>query len=369
MTAIATQTRQLYTAVTDDEPPSFIASLTSLVYSLRLSELLSGGFSLSLPPAPTPSTHNGIEKALDDDAVPLLAGDINEAALKTPTGTPTKNGGSNAVAPSQPPSRRPSIASPEASTSAKKLEERKEESAFKQMPNEVIVILLPFYDLLNSNKAFCGLVFNDTLDGAREFPSGWFSGFRMPTDALRPAAPPLPPALISLASYVVCHAAVSARARAYSRLCLILLTILVEEGEGKLTGDGVQIRLCRQARPAEAHARWSTFTDCVPLTASADVAPQHESQATHRCDARHRRHLSAAQPAQAPRRRDVHVRGQLLQVLFEGQATDSIPNLSVCLRLVQRIMQQLKNERVRLGAFLRAFESAALVLTSDMARV
>lgn len=45
---------------------------------------------------------------------------------------------------------------------------------------------------------------------------------------------------------MLCHASVSARSRVYSRLCLIILTILVEEGEGKLTVEAAEIQLCRQ---------------------------------------------------------------------------------------------------------------------------
>jgi hypothetical protein len=41
---------------------------------------------------------------------------------------------------------------------------RKLENAFQMMPPEIIVILLPFYDLLNLNKAFCTLVYSQ-VDG------------------------------------------------------------------------------------------------------------------------------------------------------------------------------------------------------------
>lgn len=67
------------------------------------------------------------------------------------------------------------------------------------------------------------------------------------------AAPPsLPTELISLTSYIVSHAPVTThRAGLYSRLCLIILLILVEEGEGKLSvprEGGEEIRVCRQVR-------------------------------------------------------------------------------------------------------------------------
>jgi hypothetical protein len=54
--------------------------------------------------------------------------------------------------------------------------------------------------------------------------------------------------LISLSSYVFCHAASSSRSRAYSRMCLIILTILCEEGGVRLAQEegSLEIRLCRQ---------------------------------------------------------------------------------------------------------------------------
>ncbi|KAL8290109.1 hypothetical protein RQP46_003048 [Phenoliferia psychrophenolica] len=296
VTAICTQTRQVYTAITDDEPPSFIASLTSLVYSLRLTELLSGGFSLSLPPAPG-STISSNSNGKGPEATPLLSSDGKESGAGHENGNGNGNGNGNEEgsangaptkeAPNDVESRRPSIADlAPGPPSSKKRDEKKDESAFRLMPAEVIVILLPFYDLLNSNKAFCGLVFNETLDGA---------------------PPPLPPALISLSSYVLCHAAVSARARAYSRLCLILLTILVEEGEGKLATEGVQIRLCRQRQPMLPHNN----TRRPPIAAMLDTAV-------------------------------IYLRHNLHKRL-------DVETYMVCLLLVQRIMQQLKTERVRLN--------------------
>lgn len=66
-----------------------------------------------------------------------------------------------------------------------------------------------------------------------------------------PASPTLPVELLSFTSYLVSHAALSQRARVYSRLAFSVLMILVEEGEGKLTRPrpgGEDIRLCRQVR-------------------------------------------------------------------------------------------------------------------------
>ncbi|KAK4701231.1 hypothetical protein P7C70_g5010, partial [Phenoliferia sp. Uapishka_3] len=176
VTAICTQTRQLYTSITDDEPPSFIASLTSLVYSLRLSELLTGGFSLSLPPAPSPSLKgkgkDNSPDALAPDQQPLLMESKEEMItpkkeMRDPFLSPEnkgKDGEANGSGNANGNGKGKEKA--EGSSSAVK----KEESAFGQMPTEVVVILLPFYDLFNSNKAFCGLVFADTLDGNRELP-------------------------------------------------------------------------------------------------------------------------------------------------------------------------------------------------------
>ena len=54
---------------------------------------------------------------------------------------------------------------------------------------------------------------------------------------------------------MVCHATLSHRARVYSRLAFVILMILVEEGEGKMTqpwcaagADHSEIRICRQVR-------------------------------------------------------------------------------------------------------------------------
>lgn len=111
-----------YVAITDDQPASFVASLTSLVWSLNITELL-GSFSLSLPPVPESSSsiRKGKGKEVDEVAGP-------------------KKG-------------------------------RKEEGAFSEMPPQVVVVLLPFYDLLNSNKVFSTLVFAETDDGRASPPS------------------------------------------------------------------------------------------------------------------------------------------------------------------------------------------------------
>ena len=105
-----------YVAITDDQPASFVASLTSLVRSLSLTDLL-GAFSLSLPPPPESSS-----------------------AMRKGKGKEVEEG-----------------------VGAKK--GRREEGAFSEMPPQVIAVLLPFYDLLNSNKSFGTLVFADTDDG------------------------------------------------------------------------------------------------------------------------------------------------------------------------------------------------------------
>ncbi|KAI5474729.1 hypothetical protein MNV49_002530 [Pseudohyphozyma bogoriensis] len=230
VSAIAVTTRDSYTAITDDLPPSFVASLTSLVFSLRLSDFFTG-FTLSLPPPPPPhASAPSVEK-----------GKGKEQSYEEPSGSPAdaKNGepSNGATEPSTPTKPTSATSTPGTTTPntpvkeqavvARKEAKAREESAFKSMPPELVVILLPFYDLLNSNKVFCGLIFTES--------------------ALGPS--PLPPALISLSSYIFCHAAISERARCYARLCLIILTILVEEGEGKLTAVADPIRLCRQRQP------------------------------------------------------------------------------------------------------------------------
>lgn len=173
---VSHRARDSYIAITDDSPPSFVASLTSLVFSFRITELL-GGFSMSLPPAPSPTSAKQPTIASVPNT-PSLKGkekeDVNGSAAPTPIASPVLPssplhgdapsaaevassivaGAGDTASPSKGGSK--VTPAPAASTT---------ENAFKKMPPEIVVILLPFYDLLNLNKAFCALVFNETNEG------------------------------------------------------------------------------------------------------------------------------------------------------------------------------------------------------------
>lgn len=270
-------TRNTYTSITDDQPASFVASLTSLIFSLRLSDLFSSAsFSLPPPPERSNSSRKGKGKEIETPPPEVETAGLPERILATSK----KNGvveGAHEL-------ERPALPSRQGSDS-KKAEEKEKEGAFAAMPPEMVVILLPFYDLLNSNTAFGALVFA----GEDDAPS------------------PLPPALISLSSYIFCHAAVSRRARAYARLCLVILIILVEESDGRLSGDAESIRLCRQRQPMLAYNNERR----PPIAAMLDTAV-------------------------------IFLRHNLHRKL-------DAETYIVCLKLIQRIMQQLKTERVRLN--------------------
>ncbi|GAA6042532.1 hypothetical protein JCM8097_004653 [Rhodosporidiobolus ruineniae] len=293
---VCTASRDAYTSLADDSPPSFVASLTSFLTSFRLGELLASPFSLPPPPQPEkpvliPSTtpvpsspEKGKQKA-DPDALdePSPAEKAASPPLDPPT-TPKKPS-SPAVSTSSP--KPPSaVKRTNSSLSTSATVARPEEAPFADMPPQMVALLLPFYELLNGNKTFGSLVFSETEAGT---------------------PPALPPTLISLTSYLACHASLSPRAQLYSRLALVLLLILVEEGEGKLTQEEAEeIRLCRQRHPMLPH----TTAPKRPIDAMIDTVV-------------------------------IYLRHNLRKRL-------DVETYIVALRLLQRIFQQLKTERVRL---------------------
>lgn len=160
------EAQQAYIDIEDDAPPSFVATLSSIMASLRISDYL-------------PSS----------------------SSFTTTTSSPRK-----ASAGSSTPSER----------------------AFGHTtpPPQAVLLLLPFYDLLHRNKLFLSLA----LDSSSTFA----------------------PTFLSFASYALCHASTSPRARSYGRLCLVTMTRLVEEGPvPTLASDDLaaQVRLCRQRKP------------------------------------------------------------------------------------------------------------------------
>lgn len=189
VSTVSHRARDSYIAITDDSPPSFVASLTSLVFSFRFTELLSG-FSMSLPPPPSPSLRSqavGTPPAISSSAppTPSLKGkekeepSVNGSAGPTPItspilpSSPLQGDGAASLAAEAAAIANTASAvgangaepgSPKAVQAAKR-EDKTSENAFKKMPPEIVAILLPFYDLLNLNKAFCALVFNETSEG------------------------------------------------------------------------------------------------------------------------------------------------------------------------------------------------------------
>jgi hypothetical protein len=73
---------------------------------------------------------------------------------------------------------------------AAKREDKSSENAFRKMPPEIVAILLPFYDLLNLNKAFCALVFNETSEGGESWDCFACSARRADADSLPLATSP-----------------------------------------------------------------------------------------------------------------------------------------------------------------------------------
>lgn len=166
VTGSLTRSQQAYVDVEDDAPVSYLASLTSLVVSLQLSDFWPG--------------HTARDKQ------------------------------------------------PGSSTSSSVNNSSASERAFAAMPpSEAVLLLFPFYDLLHRNKLFFSLVLDEQQ---KEFL----------------------PAFFCFASYALCHASTSTRARGYGRLCLYLMTLLAEDDTVAMLASNshvAQVRLCRQRRP------------------------------------------------------------------------------------------------------------------------
>ncbi|GJN89778.1 hypothetical protein Rhopal_002767-T1 [Rhodotorula paludigena] len=338
VSTVCLRARDSYLAVADDAPASFVATLSSLVWStLRLGgDFLSGAAGFSLPPPPPRQAEEeegararrrkekGKDKATEEDEsegqvpgkadapIPTLTINGGDAppsphAAEASSTAEGDLSGTDAPAASPPPASDPSPSPFRTSTTAPSAPSRPapaprtrssgpgpgtEETPFAALPPEMLVILVPMYELLNSNKTFCSLVFAERGN---------------------PASPPLARSLISLASYLACHASVSVRARLYARLALVLLMILVEEGDGKLVvpvrgeREGEEIRLCRQRHPMLPQRDPARS---IPMSAMIDTVV-------------------------------TFLRHNLRKRL-------DVETYAVALRLLQRIFQQLKTERKKL---------------------
>ncbi|GAA5854667.1 hypothetical protein JCM8547_004929 [Rhodosporidiobolus lusitaniae] len=299
---VCVSSRDAYLAIADDTAPTFVSSLTAFLTSFRITELLSSPLSLPSPPpppappvlipstAPPSSPDKGKQKA-EDPSPPPPASEPAEpgrsASSNSSSSTPAPAASSSPEKPT-PSTSSPSTSSPSRPGMNREVSTRPEDVPFVSMPPDRLAILLPFYEFLNANKTFGSLVFSAREDGK---------------------APALPFALISLSSYVVSHASLSSRAQLYSRLCLIIMLILVEEGEGKLAsesseGGEEEVRLCRQRQPVLPRTLSKR-----PIAAMIDTVV-------------------------------LYLRHNLRKRL-------DVETHIVALRLLQRILQQLKTEKVR----------------------
>lgn len=144
ITSICRTSRESYTDLVDDSRPSFVATLTSLVASLA-GLVLGGG--LSLPPVVSSSVKGKEREHVDESGKPESAESTRESSASNVLSTPPR--------PAKPP--RP--------TTPLRIEAK---NPFVKLPPEMLVILLPLYDLLTANPNFTALVFSDP-DGNRTF--------------------------------------------------------------------------------------------------------------------------------------------------------------------------------------------------------
>lgn len=235
---VCLRARDAYVALADDTPASFAASLSSLVWStLRIGgELLSGGIALPGPPPPL-SLHGagrskGKEKAVEvdggedgegegekEEGVPSTSSKGSEVPRSpngdapapladgpSPPAAPLLNGpgGSSSSSPSTPPpSSPPPAAAPpnpaaRAPTHLRPLpppRRRTDDSPFAALPPEALVLLVPFSELLTSNKTFSALVFapRPVATAAARGSSSDGGGASVSLPALPPLVVPSPP--------------------------------------------------------------------------------------------------------------------------------------------------------------------------------
>lgn len=222
VTTICARARDSYVAVSDDAPPTFVGSLTSFVRSMRLSELLSGGFYLPPPPSPsapaktadTPpapvqaeeptrltAEEKGKGRAVQDadedqaaDERETPAAVVSQESAEKGSSKPTSEVSSSSAAddtredaPSRPTGKLERGASSASSTASRPVLSRNnsgrpprpEDKPYAALPPVMIVLLLPFYELLDANKTFCSLVYNDRTAGGeldRRIPRGSRAG-------------------------------------------------------------------------------------------------------------------------------------------------------------------------------------------------
>lgn len=156
-----------YAKILDDSPPSFVSTLKSLVYSIKISELLQ--FPLSLPelperPSPIASpTHLEVNRT-PEIAISVEGGDGEADAVRdSPTPKPSNARSILDKLADDNPSRGPKNPKKLLIIPPTIVQDKVAISSnpFYSVPSEMIVILLTFYDAFNNNPTFSAMVFND----------------------------------------------------------------------------------------------------------------------------------------------------------------------------------------------------------------
>ncbi|GAA6004665.1 hypothetical protein JCM11491_002185 [Sporobolomyces phaffii] len=304
VTTVLVGSREAYLSVQDDSPPSLISSLTSLVWNVNKLLYIGNPFAWNLPSLPLALAVTVVEPPIELKGKARHAEDqTKDDRVWTATATPDVStpGSVNTFTSetSIPPLSRSAHASCRSPTRRPLLNKQgnrfssssnsQSSDPFYELPPDSLAILVTLYEFWRSNKTFSSLVFSTTASDQ---------------------TPDLPLTLISVSSYAFSHASTSLRAQVYSRLCLHLLMLLVEDGEGRLSSPVAQdsVRLCRQRRPVLPH---QNETGQRPLVASL-------------------------------------IDSVVLFLRFNLSRRLDVDSYSIALRLLQRTMQYLKSEKLRL---------------------
>lgn len=165
-------TSRAYITVLDDSPRSFVSSIASFVISL--SELVFGGTS-TLPPAvsnpgsdqrTTPavrveSLQEKMKRVTVSDSTASTSGTQETPLSPLPDVTPSPfTPILDRLAKLDPSTPSAQELEAEAKRKAKrKADDAKKNNRFRDLPPEMIVVLLPFFELFNANKSFSHLIF------------------------------------------------------------------------------------------------------------------------------------------------------------------------------------------------------------------
>ncbi|GAA5985263.1 hypothetical protein JCM5350_005568 [Sporobolomyces pararoseus] len=249
ITTVLLRSRDAYLSIQDDSPPSVVSSVASFVYNLPQYLNLSNSFNWNLPSLPIsipitvssiPATVNlnldfkGKGRVGDDQKDRSSMRSSRDVWTATPTPDVSTPGSIHSFV-----SETTSIQSPHLLSSSncrspshrpllqKKISKSGEDDPFYELPSEELAILSTCFEFWSLNRIFASLIFSAT------------------------EANELPTTLISLSSYIFTHASTSRRSQIYARMCLELLMMVVENGEGKLSQqvESDKVRMCRQRQP------------------------------------------------------------------------------------------------------------------------